>query len=89
MQPIENTSKEKANNNASKNIREDVRSIKEDGAHIAETIIHQGQDQYDKLKSSSARYLKMLGEEVSSKPLQSMAIAVGAGMVLSFMLRRG
>lgn len=87
MQPTENTSKEKANNNASKNISDGIQSIKEDGAHIAETMIEQGQDTYDHIKSSSARYIKMLEKEVAAKPVQSMAIAVGAGMFLSFLLR--
>ena len=89
MQINENISKEKTNSNASKNIGEDLQSIKENGAHIAETVMEQGQDKYDQLKLSSARYIKMLEREVAEKPVQSMAIALGAGMVLSFLLRRG
>ena len=87
MLPNENTAKVKANNNTSKNISDDIRSIKEDGAHIAETMIERGQDTYDQIKSHTARYIKMLEKEVASKPVQSMAIAVGAGMFLSFLLR--
>lgn len=87
MQPTENTSKEKANNNASKDMKDDMKSIKEDGASLAKTMVEQGQDTYDHIKSSSARYIKMLEKEVAAKPLQSMAIAVGAGMFLSFLLR--
>lgn len=79
MQPTENTPKEKANNNASRNLSDGIQSIKEDGASIAETMIEQGQDTYDHIKSSSARYIKMLEKEVAAKPVQSMAIAVGAG----------
>lgn len=89
MQPTETLLKEKANNNASRNISDDIRSLKEDGANIAETMIEHGHDTYDHIKSSSARYVKMLEKEVALKPVQSMAIAVGAGMVLSFLLRRG
>jgi ElaB/YqjD/DUF883 family membrane-anchored ribosome-binding protein len=88
MMPIENTSKKIAANNASENMREGIQSIKQDGAHIAETMIAQGQDTYDHVKSSSARYIKMLEQEIVSKPVQSIAIAIGAGMVLSLMLRR-
>jgi ElaB/YqjD/DUF883 family membrane-anchored ribosome-binding protein len=87
MQTVENTSK-KIESNSSGNLRDDIRSIKEDGAHIAETMIAQGQNQYDQIKSYSSNYIKMLEKEVASKPVQSMAIAVGAGMVLSFLLRR-
>lgn len=87
MQPVENTSKKIATS-SSGNIRDDIRSIKEDGAHIAETVIAQGQNKYDQIKSYSANYVKMLEKEVASNPVQSMAIAVGTGMVLSFLLRR-
>lgn len=88
MQPDENISNKKANNNTSQNIRNDAQSIKENGAHMAETIIEEGQHKYDQIKSYSAHYLEMLEEEVAAKPVQSMAIAVGAGMILSFLLKR-
>lgn len=89
MQLNETTPTDKTNSNASRNISQDMRSIKENGAHIAETVLEQGQDKYEQLKLSSARYIKMLEREVAEKPVQSMAIALGAGMVLSFLLRRG
>lgn len=88
MLPDKNTPKEKANNNASANIRDDIRSIKEDGAHIAETVVAQGKVKYGQMKSYSTRYIKMLEKKVADKPVQSMAIAVGTGMVLGFLLRR-
>ena len=88
MSVVEKTSKEKANNNTSNKIRDDIRSIKEDGAHIAGLMVEQGQETYDQMKASSARYIKMLEKEVAEKPVQSMAIALAAGMFLSFLLRR-
>ncbi len=87
--PAERNSKEKANSNMPKNVRDDFQSLKQDGANIAHTVMEQGHDTYDHLKASSARYVRMLENEVASKPVQSMAIAVGAGMILSFLLRRG
>lgn len=88
MQPNANTSKKKANNNAAKNIRDDARSIKEDGAHIAETVIAQGKNKYGQIKSYAAHYIEMLEEKVAEKPVQSIALAVGAGMILSSLLKR-
>ncbi len=65
-----------------------MQSMKKDGANFAESILEQGHDKYEQLKSQSFHYIKMLEEEVVAKPAQSMAIAVGAGMVLSYLLRR-
>ncbi len=89
MQPTENTSRKIPANNPSENIRDGIQSIKEDGIQIREAVIAQGHDTYNQMKSSSARYIKMLEKEVAAKPVQSIAIAVGAGMVLSLLLRRG
>lgn len=88
MQPAETTSKKISENNSSRNIRDDIQSIKEDGAHIAELMIEQGRNKYDQMKSYSAQYVKALEKEVASKPVQSVAIAIGAGMILGFLLRR-
>lgn len=87
MKLNENIQKEKANNNVANEVKDHVKSIKEDGTSLAGTIIEQGQDTYDHMKSSSAYYIKILEKEVASKPVQSMALAVGAGMFLSFLLR--
>ncbi len=89
MQPTENTSRKIAANNPSENIRDGIQSIKEDGIQIGEAVIAQGHDTYNQMKSNSARYIKMLEKEVAEKPVQSIAIAIGAGMVLSLLLRRG
>lgn len=78
----------KANNNTSESISDDIRSIKEDGAHIAETIAEEGKSKYDQIKSYSSRYIKKLEKEVAEKPVQSMALAMGAGIALGILLRR-
>lgn len=47
MDPIENISKRAETRNTAENIRSSIQSIKEDGVHIAEAMIEQGQDKYN------------------------------------------
>lgn len=65
-----------------------ARHIKEDAVHIAESVVAEGQHKLSDLKSFAGSYLKVLEKEVMAKPVQSMAIAVGAGAILSLLLRR-
>jgi ElaB/YqjD/DUF883 family membrane-anchored ribosome-binding protein len=87
MQNFDNTSKKLASN-TSVNIHDDLQRIKQDSAHIAETLIAQGHEKYDEIKSNSLSYIKLLEKQITSKPVQSVAIAIGTGLLLSLLLKR-
>jgi hypothetical protein len=80
--------KDAETSNGSENIRKGIQSIKLDGANFAEAMMEKGQDGYTQMKLKSTEYIKSLEREVASKPIQSMAIALGVGMILSSLLRR-
>jgi hypothetical protein len=88
MLPEEKILKDVETSNGSENIRRSIQSIKLDGANFAEAMMEEGQDRYSQMKLKSAEYIKSLEREVASKPIQSMAIALGVGMILSSLIRR-
>lgn len=103
MSILQNTTKnimKTINPDASSDVRDDLKSIKdgsvdlarhlkEDAVHIAESIAAEGQHRYQDAKTFAGRYLNVLEKEVTEKPMQSMAIALGAGALLGLFLRRG
>ncbi len=102
MSILQNTSKNIMNTinpNASCDIQDDLKTIKDGGAdlarhlkedvvHIAESVAVEGRHRYHDAKSTVGKYLKVLEKEVTEKPMQSVAIALGAGALLGLLLRR-
>lgn len=102
MSILQNTSKnlmKTINPDPSCEVRDDLKSIKdgsvdlarhlkEDVVHIAESVAVEGRQRYDDAKSVAEKYLKVLEKEVTEKPMQSVAIALGAGALLGLLLRR-
>jgi ElaB/YqjD/DUF883 family membrane-anchored ribosome-binding protein len=65
-----------------------ARHLKEDVVHIAESVAAEGQHRYDDAKSFAGKYMKAIENEVTEKPMQSVALAIGAGALLGLLLRR-
>ncbi|TVQ81925.1 MAG: hypothetical protein EA357_11410 [Micavibrio sp.] len=66
-----------------------ARHVKEDTRNIAESMAAEGQHKLDDLKSFAGKHIKNLEKEIAANPMESMAIALGTGALLSFLLRRG
>ncbi|MDP9196564.1 MAG: DUF883 C-terminal domain-containing protein [Pseudomonadota bacterium] len=62
--------------------------VKEDAREIARSAMNGAMEKMQDLRSFMGRTGEYLEKEVRARPLQSLGIAVAAGAVLSFLLRR-
>jgi ElaB/YqjD/DUF883 family membrane-anchored ribosome-binding protein len=65
-----------------------VRHLKEDTAEIATGMAAEGKSKMKDARVFAAKYMKNLEEEISERPVQSVAIAFAIGAVVSLMLGR-
>lgn len=81
------------------NIKEDLQTLKADASNLVQHVVADGQEKlreagqitsntYESLKSIGARQLKKAELEIKAKPIQSIAVAFGVGLVASFLLGR-
>ncbi len=73
-------------------IREDIDSLKNNVVALTKTVQHEVADsamsRFEKVKKSSRDVVNEIEKDVKQKPLQSLATAFGAGLVLSALMRR-
>ncbi len=65
-----------------------IRHLKEDTAEIATEMAAEGKSKMKDARAFTAKYIKNLEEEISERPVQSVAIAFAIGAVVSLMLGR-
>ncbi len=79
------------------NIKEDLVTLKDDAATLVQHVAQDGQkkisdaasmagETFSAMKESGVSRLKDLEHEVTARPLQSVLIAFGAGIVASYLL---
>lgn len=86
--PIESTESMKDLKSIQANGSDLARHLKEDAFNITESVIAEGKNRLAGFQSYASQQLKTLEQEIVANPAKSMAIAVGAGALLSFLLSR-
>ena len=62
--------------------------IKDDTMDIVHSVAAEGQQQIKGLKSQVRHYMKLMEQEISAKPVQSVAIAFASGFFINLLMRR-
>jgi len=65
-----------------------VQHLKEDTAEIAKSAAAEAQLRFEGVKTKASGYLETVENEVTAKPMQSVAIAFVAGALLSMIMGR-
>lgn len=80
-------------------LKEDAASLKDNAIQLAQRVRDEGEQKvrqakdavsegYERFKSSSADQLRDVEKRVKDKPLQSIAIAFGVGLIASYIFGR-
>ncbi|HRC26925.1 MAG TPA: hypothetical protein PKX87_05790 [Alphaproteobacteria bacterium] len=86
-QDVKESVKEDAQDLASNAIRYGQR-LKEDGKEKVGEMARSVQNQIEDWKKTGSDQIERMSEQVKSNPVQSVALAFGAGLLASFFLRR-
>ncbi len=74
------------------NIREDIDSLKSNVVALTKTVKHEVADttatRLERIRKRGKETMGRVEKDVKAKPMQSLAMAFGAGLVLSTLMRR-
>ena len=75
-----------------RHIKEDIDSLKSNVVALTKTVRHEvadtASDRLDRVKKRGRVAMNTLEKDIKSHPVQSVATAFGAGIILSALLRR-